>query len=546
MQLKDLHAMGERLFSARGSLLSLWQEIGDQFFVERSHFTSTFTGAEDFAAGLMTSYPLLVRRDLGNSFSSMLRPTTQEWFHPGVIDEDFRADNESRRWLEMMGGIQRRAMYDIKARFNRATKIADHDFVTWGQAVIEPRVNLKTQTLLYRTWHLRDVAWGETDDGRTCPVFRKWKVPAYELIQRFGDKVHPDVRKKAAKDPFCEIECRHMVVESDMWDGKEGQRTPYVSVYYDLTHNLHPMEATGSFSKMYVIPRWITYDGSPYAFSPATIAALPEARLLQAMAATLLEAGEKAVNPPMIARQEALRGDLAIYAGGIMWADLEPDQKLEDALRLLTNDKSGIPLGLDLNRDSRALIAEAFFLNKLSLPPPTEKMTAYEVAHRVQEYIRHAMPLFEPVESDYNGALCEETFELMFGPMLRMEARGMSTPLNIPRKLRGADITFRFESPLHDAIEKQKGTKLLEAKQLIAAVLDIYPPAAGMLKAKDALRDALQGTVPAKWLPTEREVEEAENAQRAQQEAQAALQMAQQSADVVNTLGQAAPALEAA
>jgi hypothetical protein len=36
-------------------------------------------------------------------------------------------------------------------------------------------------------------------------------------------------------------------------------------------------------------------------------------------------------------------------------------------------------------------------------------MTAYEVGQRVQEYIRNALPIFEPMEMEYNAALCDES-----------------------------------------------------------------------------------------------------------------------------------------
>jgi hypothetical protein len=55
-----------------------------------------------------------------------------------------------------------------------------------------------------------------------------------------------------------------------------------------------------SWSLIYVIPRWQTVSGSQYAYSPATVAALPDARLIQAMTLTFFEAGEKATNPPMV------------------------------------------------------------------------------------------------------------------------------------------------------------------------------------------------------------------------------------------------------
>ncbi|MTV47254.1 portal protein, partial [Streptococcus pneumoniae] len=81
--------------------------------------------------------------------------------------------------------------------------------------------------------------------------------------------------------------------------------------------------------------------GSQYAHSPAVVAALPDARLLQQITAVILEAGEKAITPPMVGVQEAIRGDVAVYAGGITWVDAEYDERLGEVLRPMTSDKSG-------------------------------------------------------------------------------------------------------------------------------------------------------------------------------------------------------------
>ena len=48
------------LFS-RGSLLSLWQNIADNFYPERAEFTLSRTLGEEFADHLSTSYPVLAR-----------------------------------------------------------------------------------------------------------------------------------------------------------------------------------------------------------------------------------------------------------------------------------------------------------------------------------------------------------------------------------------------------------------------------------------------------------------------------------------------------
>jgi hypothetical protein len=55
----------------------------------------------------------------------------------------------------------------------------------------------------------------------------------------------------------------------------------------------------------------------------------------------------------------------------------------------------------------------------------------------VEEYIRRALPLFEPMEVEYNGGLCEQTWNIAFdlgafGPFEEM-----------PEILRGREIDWR-------------------------------------------------------------------------------------------------------
>lgn len=531
MDAKKLYETGEMLFTKRSSLLSLWQEIAENFYPERADFTTRRDLGTDFADNLTTSYPVIVRRDLGNYFSFMLRPTDKAWFKMGVHDDE-PLDMASKAWLEWAAKIQRRAMYDRDTQFIRATKEADHDYAAFGQCAISVELNKYRTGLLYRCWHLRDMAWAEGSEGKINTIYRKWKPTARDLVTIFGGaKLHPEVIRRAELAPFEEVNCMHMVVDADMVDGSFN--TPYVSIYYDIDHAT-VIEQVGVYSQIYVIPRWQTVSGSQYAYSPATVAGLPDARLLQAMSYTLLEAGEKFTNPPMIAVQEAIRSDIAIYAGGITWVDAAYDEKMGEVLRPLTQDKSGIPMGVDMMRDTRAMLAEAFYLNKLNLPTRAPEMTAYEVGQRIQQYIRDALPLFEPMEFDYNGNLCEETFSLL----LRSGAFG--SVLDLPQGLRGADVRFSFESPLHEAIEREKGNRFIEAQQFVASTIQIDPTAALIIDTKKALRDVLEGVgVPAKWTRSEEDVQAIEEKQQQELEAAKLLEGMQQGADITKTFSEA-------
>lgn len=537
MNLEQLREMVDKLFQDRMSYMILQQEISEHFYPQRADFTVTRTLGTEFANDLMTSYPVLTRRDLGDQIGQMLRPTATPWFKM-VPKGGEKTNNEGKRWLEMANIKMRNAMYTRPAQFNKATKQGDHDFATFGLEVLTCRPNKAVDNLLYRNWHPRDVAFATDEEGKMLIVARKWKPYAYELKSLFGDKAGPKVERMLQKNQhLTKVPCYHIMVRSEMYDDNSRGR-PWFSLYFNCEHE-HLMESVPVWVNEYIISRWQTVSGSQYPFSPATITALPDARLLQSMTYTLLEAGEKAVNPPMVATEDVIRSDMAMYAGGVTWVDKDYDEKLGDALRPITRDIRALPFGQDMLMDSRMLLAQAFFLNKLTLPERAPEMTAYEVGQRIQEYIRGALPIFEPMEDERNGQVCETTFETLF----RLGVFG--SPRDIPPQLFHDGIDFEYMSPLHDAIEEQKGQKFLESKALIAEALDLDRGAAYVMDARTALRDALTSVgIPPSWLHPKEAVEEmVEDAAEAESQ-QMQLEQMVQGSEVAKNVGQAGKQLE--
>ena len=536
----ELIRQGDQLFTSRSSLMSLWQEIALNFYVIRADFTSKIIPGDDLASHLSTSYPMLAHRDMTNAVSTMLRRRGMHWFdiRTGRPDPD---EGEALRFLEWATNLQYRAMYDRKTQFVRATKEGDADFAAFGQTVIYTDTNRDATKMLYRNYHLRDVAWAENAEGVIDTVHRKWKPTATDLIYDFKGKCHPAVYDylRPGQDPYHRLECRHVMVPAERLNGDYADQRdfPFRSYFIDVD-NQHVMEDVPSRLLRYVIPRWQTVSGSPYAYSPATIAALPDARLIQAMTYTLLDAAEKAVQPPMIAQAHMIKSDMELWAGGTTWVDAEYDERFGEALRPIPQDFNGLPVGMEMQSRAQGMIAEAFFLNKIALPPADREMTAYETAQRIQEYVRQALPLFEPMEQEYNGAICEMTFET-----LKLN-KAFGNPRDMPQELDGADIEFKFISPLQEREERQSAQVYLETKALLAEAAAIDEGMIDMLDGRVALRDALRGAgAPANWLLDDDKMDEKAEARAAMQQQAALMDQMQRGGEVAEQLGKASKSL---
>lgn len=539
---KRLIEQGDKLFSQRSGLVSVWQEISENFYPERADFTTIRKGSSLFDnAALMTSAPALIRRDLGNTLSAMLRPRGEEWFRIRTSDDRINEDPGAKKWLDWATDVQRKVIYDKRAHFVRSTKEGDHDFATFGQAVLTVDVNKDLDGLLYRAWHLRDVVWSENASLEIDTVHRNWKVQARNLKSLFPDKVDPKVTEAAEKEPFKEIKCRHIVIPADQWeisDEKFRKRKgfPFVSLYIDCD-NQTVLEEVPKKRLGYIIPRWQTVSGSQYAHGPAYIA-LADARLLQQMTLTLLEAGQKAVDPPMIAVGEMITGGVNTYAGGVTWVDADYDERLGEVLRPMTIDKTGLNLGTDQSVRIEQILSRAFYLDQVRVPQFGEVRTATEMRMVYEQWVRSALPLFEPMEQEYNSALCDETFELA------LENGAFGSMMDIPPVLRGQEIRFEFDSPLQAGVKRANAQAFLESAQLLATAVQLDPNATAVFNTQQAIRDALDGAgAPSKWMNTDEEAAQIiDAAQQAQAQANQTMQV-QQGIDMLKQGGEAAQSL---
>jgi Bacteriophage head to tail connecting protein len=544
---KNLIAQGNALFSERATLDSLWQEQAENFYPQRADFTTSRYVGKDIAANLASSYPLIIARSFTDAISTFLRPKGQQWFK--IITDDYEElDNDSRKWLEKATITMRRAMYDKESGFDKATKQVDADYAIFGQGVLEIKPNFKKVTIQHKCYHLRDCAWYENGDGLIDTIFIKRKPTALELKATFKDKIHAEVEKMLSGDnpnPHGIVNCYKIVIPNDdiqpTPNGLKHQKS-YTAIYLDID-NQHILEEVAVDEFGYIIPRFQQVSGSQYAFSPATIAALPDARLIQAMSFTLLEAGQKAVNPPLIATQDAILNTPSLEGGAINYVDYAYDERLGEALRPMTLDKSGLSFGMELLQNKEQTIAQAFYLDKLNLPPIGGNMTATETTARISEYIRNALPLFQPLETEYNSAMCS----LIFSVLARL---GTFDP-NVPDGLKNADgrgkeIKFVFENPLIEAEGKDKTQKFLEVKAALAEAVALDPSSANIVDIKVALRDVFNSIAPAKWLKSEEVVAEIENQQAQQQQSQQMIEQLGQGAAVAEQIGKAGLAINQA
>ncbi|MDX1300332.1 MAG: portal protein, partial [Pseudomonas sp.] len=159
-------------------------------------------------------------------------------------------------------------------------------------------------------------------------------------------------------------------------------------------------------------------------------------------------------------------------------------------------------------------LASAFYLNKLSPPDLGREMTAYEFSERMKNYRRENLPLFSPMESEYNGQLCEISFQLL------MDAGLLGSPYDIPESVRGANVQFKFKSPLTASEEEQKRNTFMQVREMLGMAAELDQTTLSDVSLSNALRDAIEGIgAPTRWVVPPEVAEQRKQVQAMQQAA---------------------------
>lgn len=505
---KELCRIGSSLFTKKLPYDSLCQDIAENYYPLRSDFTRTLQLGDDFTNQLMESFPVQARETLGNAPGSMLRQG--DWFSVKTGIDAIDEQPNVARWLESATKLFRRQVYDRRANFVASTTEADHDWVTFGNAVLSVGESPARDHMLFNAWHPRDCAWMLNEVGKVDHLQRKMKMTARNMCRKYKDKVHANVKTALEKDPSTEFNVRHIVLPmedlygSDKAMRKRYAKSPFLSVYVDVDHEQILGEG-GLPVFNYVVPRWRTLSNIVQGFSPATINSLPDGRMIQSMARIILEQGEKAVDPPVVAKGDIFRDAVNLYAGGMTYVDIEDDADLRKLFQAV--ESGNVSIGMEMKKDVREMIAEAFLLNKLFLPD-TREMTAYETSQRVAEFRRAALPFFGPIESEYHLPLLDVGFQLA------IHNRQIDFG-EIPDELDGAETTFTFESPLNTAEGRALVASFQESVQIIAGVANFDKNIPSTMDFKKMTKDAVKGTgAPADWFLDEEQAASAEDQQK--------------------------------
>jgi len=463
-------------------------------------------------------------------------------------NEELREHSLAAEWLEESDEIIESARGDSNFETEINEFYLDHVTFGMGSFHCEPELPLHKPDdglfhgYWYHTYHLSEIRAAENSKGILDTQFRKCKFTVEQAVEKFGLEALDEVRRGVSDKVRQEYQAGNLEIEHEylhaiyprMLPGKVKypampNERPYASVYVDITEK-KLVKVDGLYEQSRYMPRWLGRSDDWGGYGPGEralndILSANQARKLH------LAGHEKLIDPPMLAKANAIIGDPHFEAKGITYLTRLDDLKGLDVQPNLT----GAMAELELIREN---IRHAFMWDALDLPRREEvgQMTKYEVAKRIEKAYQRLGPTVGRLQRELLNPLLKREFAIA-------ARRGaLPRPPEIVMQAGGAaEVDIIYQSPLANAQRMEEVAaadawvdRLLELSEVAPEVLDNLEPD------EYARVSGRQGGVPEKIIRNQDKVKKLRKQRQAQEEEAAALARGQAGADVLKTASDAA------
>lgn len=476
-------------------------------------------------------------RVCASGLMSGLASPSRPWFKiiPGV--KRFEIDDAGRNWLDESED----RMYTVLAQSNFYNAFAQEceDLVVFGTG---PSIVYEDDTDLIRLYNpaVGEYYLSSSATSRIDALYRLFVMTVKQMVDFFGVENCPEEIQGLwnQKGSALEIERQvaHSIEPNFSMDADGSGKIPgnftWREVYWVYGQgSANPLSIRGFVDQPFTAARWSIQSNDAYGRSPG-MDVLPDVMQLQVMTKRMAEAIEKQVRPPLIGSMELKNKPTSILPGHLTFvSDIGPGKGIRPIYEV-TPDINAMSVNIQSieKRIQMGLFNDLFLM--LEQQVGSDRMTAYEVAQKLQEKLQVLGPVIESLITESLKPKLKRIFNIL-------KRKGMIDPA--PASLQGIPLDIQFVSMLALA-QKSAATGGIERLiSVIGSVEGIYQQAKDNIDIDATIREYndLLGN-PQKILYSVEEVKQqrAATAKMAQQQQQMAAM--QQMAESANKIAPAA------
>ncbi len=454
-QLKDNLS---RLMEKRSNWESHWQEVADYMLPRKAEITKQRASGDKRNISIFDATPIHALELLAASLHGMLTSSANRWFSLRFKETELNDSDEAKEWLE--DATQR--MYDVIAKSNFQQEIFEcyHDLIAFGTACLMIEED-DEDTLNFSARHIKEIYIQENKKGYVDTIYRKFKMPAQAVLDKFGmENVSKEVLNSAKKNPFDDLTIIHVVRPRLEFDPKKKDKKnmPFQSIYYEESTG-HIIMIGGFKENHYVIPRYLKASTEIYGRSPG-MNALPDVKVLNKMVENSLKAAAKQIDPPLLIPDDGMLAPIRMAPGSINYYRAGSRDRIEP---LNINANTSITLNSENQR--REAILKMFHVDQLVITE-NRNMTATEVLQRQEEKMRILGPVLGRLQSELLSPMIIRIFNIMLRNNLFQIA---------PAILRSQELNIEYVSPIALAQKSSELQSIMRGLELFGSMAQAMP-----------------------------------------------------------------------
>lgn len=463
---KEIIDLQSRLEGERSTFESHWKEIAqvilprqDDFFQEQKQ------GGEKRNQNKYDDTGALALDRFSAAMESILTPRSSKWHGLSHPDQRVNENQEAAEWYDNVTDLLFRLRYSSKANFASQQHENYMSLGAFGTAV-KIITDVPGGGFRYKSSHISEHFFMENMHGTVDTNYRKYRLTARQAREKFPDaQLPPAIEKALEKAPNEKFWFIHCVRPNE--DYRPGQVAPrfwkFVSHHIAMDGATHL--STGYFRTFpFIISRYVTSPNEVYGRSPGMIA-LSEIKMLNAMRKSDLRSRHMAIDPPILAADQATVRRVQMKPRHINYGGLDA---AGNALIKPFDNHARIDLSNDVIQQSREFINDTFLVTLFQILVDQPQMTATEVLQRAQEKGALLSPTMGRQQTEDLGRMIERELDILdfYG---YFDEDG---PLPMPQAIRDAssedDYKIEFTSPLN---RMQKAEQALATERTIQSAL---------------------------------------------------------------------------
>ncbi len=456
-----------------------WSTLAQYILPRRSIWLTQSTGGIPTPNNMTRGQPLnnsikdptatFATRVCAAGMMSGLASVSRQWFKVLPTVKDFQLDEEAREWIDE---VEVRT-YNILANSNFYNAFAQEceDLVVFGTA---PSIIYEDDKEVIRCYNptVGEYYLASSATLRVDGLYRQFVMTISQIVDFFGlENCTPDVQQLwQAKGSSLDVEriIAHSIEPN--YDIVGCPRIPgnyaWREVYWVYgTGSRAALSKKGFVEQPFTAARWATQSNDAYGRSPG-MDILPDNIQLQVMTVRLSEAIEKQVRPPLIADITLKNQPSSILPGQVTYVQNLTSGSGMRSIYEVNPDITGLA-GLIAQIQERIKIGmfnDLFLM--LENMPRDSKMTAYEVAQKVQEKLQVLGPVIENIITESLKPKLKRIFGIM-------ERKGMIPPK--PDSLKGVALDIEFISMLSLAQKSSITGGMERILALLGNMVAVYP-----------------------------------------------------------------------